>query len=345
MDVRCEKTHGRICFFGASVTAQESGYAKILSNKWRKYSNCSIFGYGGMHLNDAGICYIDRVLEKKPNICFVDWFSTDYNKCDEKTIEYLDTIVYKFTKAKCKLIFLFMQYRNSPDKREFYDFCKKYLSDRKLYYIDIYAETKDIPADELLRDNIHTTEEGSNIYANIVERCYQNIKEDVELPQKVRKTLYTEIKHIDVEREFFRKLTLKGKGEIIGFYLLVGKHSGIVYVTEKNKTVAVNIWDKWCYYNREHFRMSMFIDGIVSISVSNEAFDTTMCKVPIDVTEVKKKLVVYSIYYIGEDLRVMNLGEGKRICHFKYKAPIWYRKKRDGIVKVIKAVIERCEVI
>lgn len=341
MNNRHEKKPGkieRICFFGASVTAQESGYAKVLSDKWKKSSRCYTFGYGGMYPDDAGICYIDKVLEKHPDVCFIDWFSTDYNKCDEKTIEYLDTIVYKFTRAECKLVFLFMQYRNNPDKKAFYDFCTKYLLERKLFYIDIFSETKDIPKDELLRDNIHTTNYGSHIYANIIERDYKSIKDKIVFPINIRETIYTEIKHIDVKREFFERIILKGKGEIIGFNLLVGKHSGIVYISDGNRREMVNIWDKWCYYNRDHFRIRLALDGEVSILISDEGFDTTICKVPIDVSNIKKKLMVHSIYYIGEDLRVMNLKEGKRICYLKYKVPIWWRKCIGKMVKIVKGI-------
>ena len=340
-----EKMNGRqkldkICFFGASVTAQESGYAKVLSDKWKKYSKCYIFGYGGRHLYDAGVCYIDNVLEKKPNICFIDWFSTDYNECDEKTIEYLDTIVYKFTRAECKLVFLFMQYRNNPDKREFYDFCTKYLSDRNLSYIDVWSETKEIPIDELLRDNIHTTKYGSHIYASIIEENFADIKEKIVFPHNVRETVYTNVKHIDIEREFFEKIILKGKGEIIGFNLLVGKHSGIIYIESENKREKINIWDKWCYYNRDHFRINMPVDGTVIITISNELFDTSICKVPIDIRNIEKKLIVHSIYYIGESLEVMNLNEGKKVCQLKYKGPAWVEKKIGKLVKIIKRIKE-----
>ena len=42
-----------ITFFGASITAQNKGYANVLSNKYFVNDKCKIFGFGGMHLNDA----------------------------------------------------------------------------------------------------------------------------------------------------------------------------------------------------------------------------------------------------------------------------------------------------
>ena len=79
-----------ICIFGASVTGQKTGYAAILKKRW---SNTYVYGYGGMHLKDAGIAYIDECLKHKPSVCFIDWFSTGYNVCDQNTIDYLPLCV------------------------------------------------------------------------------------------------------------------------------------------------------------------------------------------------------------------------------------------------------------
>ena len=95
-------------FFGASVTKQKTGYAYILKRLFEKDNyNTHIFGFGGMHLNNAGICMIDQIISKNPKYCFIDLFVTLYDKIDRNTIEYLDTIIYKFSKINCKLIFLF----------------------------------------------------------------------------------------------------------------------------------------------------------------------------------------------------------------------------------------------
>src|SRR5574344_2395817 len=89
--------YSRVAFFGASVTQQNPGYsyetAKLLESKYK------VFGFGGMHLPDAGICFIDKVLKFKPNYVFVDWFSTDYMEQSNKTLSYIDTLLYKFSKA------------------------------------------------------------------------------------------------------------------------------------------------------------------------------------------------------------------------------------------------------
>ena len=89
-----------IAVFGASITQQKTGYAARLNDKLNH--PVRVFGYGGMHLINAGICFIDKVVVESPAYCFVDWFSTAYNEINDDTIQYIDTIVYKFSKIKCK---------------------------------------------------------------------------------------------------------------------------------------------------------------------------------------------------------------------------------------------------
>ena len=55
-----------IAVFGASVTKQKNGYA----TKLHKYFNhpIKVFGYGGMHLNNAAVCFIDEVIAQNHHI-------------------------------------------------------------------------------------------------------------------------------------------------------------------------------------------------------------------------------------------------------------------------------------
>ena len=105
----------KIAFYGASVTQQRNGFvdhfAKLFKAKVLK------FGFGGMHLSDAGICFIDKVVVARPEICFVDWFSTWYMDQDGKFDLYIDAIVEKLQKIDCRVIFLFF-----PQNKDFVTF-------------------------------------------------------------------------------------------------------------------------------------------------------------------------------------------------------------------------------
>lgn len=310
MDVT--KSSFRICFFGASVTQQSTGYAALLKKELNE--NVKIFGFGGMHLKDAGVCYIDDVLEWRPSICFVDWFSTGYKECSKKTEELLDTIIYKFTKASCNLIFLFFPYKNH-ERKEFYQFCRKFLQKRKMAFIDVDEQVRG-DRETILRDSIHTNDYGSRVYAGIIKEFYKKIKDQLVLPTEIYDTKYTKIKSIDVEQEFTKQLLLEGDCEIIGICSLVGPYSGILEVSDENHNYKKNTWDRWCYYIREAFVLEHILKGRMKIEITNDKFDTSICKENIDFSKFEKKLTVRKIYFIGNYLHVINMDEGNRIFCF-----------------------------
>ena len=152
----------RIAAFGASVTQQENGYVDQLAKKLG--SNIKKFGYGGMHLPDAGICFIDTVCNYKPDIVFIDWFSTDYMQQSDRTLQCIDTILYKFSLIKCIVVFLIFPERRTDgrqqEKESFYDFCRKALKERNAYFIDISSKFENSDLSNILRDSIHTTVQG-----------------------------------------------------------------------------------------------------------------------------------------------------------------------------------------
>jgi hypothetical protein len=200
-----------IGFFGASVTAQKNGYAPLLSKKLHEEGiETHIFGYGGNHMDDAGICLIDNVIEKKCDYCFIDFFSTGYTTMNDKTIECLDTIVYKFTKANCKLIFLFLLREDHVNRIHFYNFLKKYLDERNIFYIDINEQLE--YSNEICRDAVHTTDLGSEKYTDVIFEKFKSINSYIEYPSNVVETRYCDkIKTLSVNKSFTNKIILRGK--------------------------------------------------------------------------------------------------------------------------------------
>jgi len=300
-----------ITVFGASLTQQKTGYASYLSSKLNQ--PVKVFGYGGMHLKDAGICFIDKVLEVNPSYCFIDWFSTAYKDTNKETIEYIDTIIHKFTINKCKLIFLFFPRTDDSEREEFYLFCKRYLEKKKIFYIDISLEINHNKLNSILRDIVHTTDYGSSLYASKISKIFKMERENILFPKNIRETKYSYINHIVVEKIFDDTLILNGNCQIIGFYLTVGTHSGIVEVDNGKNIQKYNTWDIWCTYPRKHFSLSFFVKDITKIKILNDEFDTSNCKIDFDFTKVRKKLVIHNIYYIGDYLEVININNGKRI--------------------------------
>ncbi len=300
-----------IAFFGASVTLQKSGYAKVLKDKFD--DNVAIFGYGGMHINNAGICFIDDVLEVKPIFCFIDFFSTVYTEQTDITKEYIDTIIYKFSTNGCKLIFLFFPKKDEP--ASWHLFCKQYLDERGMYYIDLNPKLSHLEKQTYLKDIVHTNAYGSQLYADIIYNEFKIIKDDLIIPENLEATNYTYIKKIDVEQSFDRDVTLKGSGRIIGILNTIGPFSGMIKLQADDKlSEVITIWDEWCYYTRKHFNISFSMGEKAHLTLLSDSFDTNSCKYPLNFEKYKKKIIIHTIYYTGEIIEISNFHNGKDIC-------------------------------
>lgn len=65
-----------ICFLVHLLLARKNGYVKYFKNLTKNIFTVEQHGYGAMHIRDAGVCFLDKALEKKPKYCFLEWFST-----------------------------------------------------------------------------------------------------------------------------------------------------------------------------------------------------------------------------------------------------------------------------
>ena len=320
-----------ITFFGASVTLQKNGYARLLSEKFQ--DEVKIFGYGGMHINNAGICFIDDVLSVNPDYCFVDFFSTVYTLENNKTKEYIDTIIYKFSKANCKLIFLFFpKYYEKLD--EWYTFCKNHLDANNMCYIDVNSKLKKVDKNKYLKDSVHTNNYGSKLYSDIIFEEFRVLKNTLIIPTHINLTSYINIKKLIVEKQFKKEIKLKGSAEIIGMNNTIGPFSGLVEIQIDNKKpYKENIWDEWSYYTRKHFNLSFTTKNKTKIILLNEVFDTSSCKFNLNFEKKVKFFCLHTIYYIG-DLEIENINEAINISQISHKYINLKGKLMYGISKL-----------
>jgi hypothetical protein len=294
--------NNRIALFGASVTEQKNGY-------WRYFADLNQnfyvknFGYGGTHLRDAGICYIDRVLEFRPEYCFIDWFSTGFIRDEnfEQTKDFIDAIVYRFFSNGVKLIFLTFPDRGYL-KEGIYRKINSYLGELGIPVIDLSLSFKNL--DVILRDEIHTSEYGAEQYAKIITEMFLNgIFCSYELPEKYPpKNKYCDIKKIDLSATVFKRISFYGNCEVLGILQSVGPYTGMLSI---NGSQYIN-WDRWCHYEREKIDLRFLVNmGSVSIDVLNNDFDRSSCKYPCN-WRVEKCLKLKTLYYIGEELKVLD---------------------------------------
>jgi hypothetical protein len=294
--------------FGASVTAQKTGYATRLASLFSE--SVRIFGYGGMHLSNAGICYIDRVLAVNPRLCFIDWFSTAYSEVSDRTLIYIDTLIEKFQRINCEVVFLFLPHAGV--KSEFYRFCSEHLASRKVMQIDLRTSLADHPLEYYLRDGVHTNDIGSDLYSKIIFTEYTSKRDEIKRVIPLDPTPYENISSIAVNRSFLDGFALDGNGEIIGMEAEVGPHSGFVRVESDQNSETVNTWDRWCHYCRDHFILNRRITSRTVFTILPDHFDTSECKVRYDFSKVRKELRIRSIYFIGEELQIEALGKNLR---------------------------------
>lgn len=324
-----------IAIYGASVTKQKEGYAKRLKKDLGE--KVKIFAYGGMHLNDAAICFVQDVTKYHPEYCFIDWFSTGYTRTDNATIEYIDTLIYAFSEIGCKIIFLFLPRNNIEERKDYYTFCKAILNEREVHFIDINQELS--PEDELtniLRDAVHTTYYGSNLYSEIIISKFDEIKSDLQILQNISPTKYNNIKKLKVSRTFNNYILLRGNCEILGFYVTVGPHSGLVKISDGKNISIINTWDRYCYYPRNHFVLPITLNGDLRFNVLNDAFDTIGYEGTYDFTNEKKKLIIHGIYFIGQRIKILNIDDSSSINHFLI---LW--QKLMSRLRQLKSKIQR----
>jgi len=291
-----------IAFFGASVTQQKDGYWKYFSDI-NPHFKIQSFGYGSRHLNDAGICYIDMVLEFEPEYCFIDWFSTGYVKYNEDKFdeikEYINTIIYKFYKKNVKLIFLTLP-DMTVDKTNIYRKINDYLRNLNIPVIDISNSFDKI--DPILRDGIHTTQYGSEQYAKIINQIFKDsMFEKLEIPVSYpEKTKYCDVKSVDFNIVIEEKLVMSGPAEVIGISQYIGPYSGVIEIDGK----LYNNWARWCYYEREMVNLKFSVGDVTTIKILDDDFDRSTCKHNAN-WGVKKKLKLITTFYIGNNIQIL----------------------------------------
>jgi|TARA_B110000238_G_scaffold196500_1_gene237386 hypothetical protein len=308
----------RIAFYGASVTRQVNGYWEYFARLNPDFE-VSPFGNGAMHLNDAGICYIDDVIDYEPEICFIDWFSTGYivygRDMNEVTTteqdfqdikQYINTIVYSFLSKNIKLVFLTFPDKSLDsrtgkpvEKEEIYKKINSYIDGLGIPTIDISESFEDLKI--ILRDGIHTTPFGAEQYAKLINEEFKTLYNTIEIPTKYpERNEYCGVKRLELGFDVFNKLVLGGPCKVIGISQSVGPYTGLVDIDG----VVINNWDRWCYYERGMVLMRFDVGELTTINVLEDSFDRSVCEHSADWT-TKKQLKLDTVFYAGEQLKVI----------------------------------------
>jgi hypothetical protein len=262
---------------------------------------------------------IDEIISENPKICFIDWFSTAIIITDYVELcNYLDVIVRKLMLINTKIIFLLFDSLPLDEKRILmYNNIIKYSDEYSIDYLKLYNNEN---VNELLRDNVHTNEQGSLFYATKIYEFYLDLQKSLpccinsdaynsKLYTKIpSENKYFDIKKINVNKIVNKKILLEGYFELIGIYQILGLFSGIVeIIIDDNKKQKCMIWDLWCYYERKNFKIKSDIFAKkIEINILQDSFDYKLCKENVNYDNYEKYMNIIDIYYIG-DLNIIKI--------------------------------------
>jgi len=293
----------KISFFGASITEQKEGYVYQIKNYFNTNKNINIYqnGYGARYITDSGIINIDNVILNEPNYCFLDWFSTLLIDDISNLLIYINTIIYKFTKINCKLIFLFFPRKDmNNDRKKMYNSVQKYLNSINISYLDL-SDIFNNNLEYILKDGIHTNKQGGIEYANRIIEYFNNNLNNINYPSIMPlETKYCNYKKLSFNHIINEYIIFDGDGDIVGFKIIKNKHCGIVDIFNNNIYYkSYNFWDRWCTWTRESLDCSLKINGKVKILLTNKNVDINNESPNIDWSKINKTIEIQELFYIG----------------------------------------------
>ena len=299
-----------IVCFGASVTRQTNGYVDYLSN----FLENEIYkeGYGSMHLKDAGICFLDKIISYKPGYCLIDWFSTSKTDYGNQIIKYLDAITYKLLGNNIEPIFLLFPISIMLETRvEMYNHIREYAKKYKIHIIDIcnISAEENINTTNLLKDYVHTSQYGSVYYAKkialYIKNYVLNIDNKTILPKENK---YSNIKEFVFPIQVNDFIEIEIDDELIGIYQKIGPYSDSVsiYDNEIRLLNTQNIWDVWCHYERETIKIEIFSPGKYLIKLNNNSVNKNNCKKTFNFTDFTKNILNLQKFYFTDNLSIIN---------------------------------------
>lgn len=275
----------RIAFLGASVSAQRDGYASRLHGELVRRTgpaHQAIPAALGATGSLAGAHYMDLLLAgRRPDLCFVEFTTTDvsgYTPPDE-IAPAAEGIVRKLARLGCQPVLLHLVRRDvaitpaHPVVRTWEAVAEHYA----IPSIHVAVALED--AVRLLRDDVHTTPEGSDRLARLIADAVLGplaVGPGLAarpLPPPLRPDAYDRARIEPVQpgwleppararRGRFRlgleylelgageELAFEVSGRLSGAMVVVGPDSGIVEFVEPGSRQRISLFDEHCHYER-----------------------------------------------------------------------------------------------
>jgi len=297
----------KACFFGASVTGQKNSYVDSLRRLMPGHQFVH-FPFGGMSLSDAGICLMDEFLETDAEMHFLEWFSTHTTYEEPILTAYLDAICHRLVARGRKPVFLLFPRKDvNPRRVANYISVRNYAEKYGMRVVDVDARVRfgGLLPERILRDTVHTNQEGSDFYAEAIMDALLLPIPDPTLPPPNK---YISIGCTEFERVVGEVMQIEVEDELVGMLQTVGPYSGKVVIHgEGIAPWDVLVWDCWCHYQRRHFCIPIKGPGHFTVEVSQDTIDKSNCKRVVEDWEQfgPNRLVIHKIFHVG-DCRVVH---------------------------------------
>ena len=259
-------------FFGASVTAQEKShssgevtgfYPHIVEYFKSKPSTWDItrISAGSSHFDTAGYCLLDKVIQLKPDVVFVDWHTTSLEIFNPNLFK---SFLNKLAQSNIYTIFMLL-----PRKSILRDYLLrpniKQTISVKSDMVDVMDFYKLIPAKginiyDILRDECHTNSLGARIYADIILEKLNSIPRRNRVQSKKRMDTIN-VSEFKISDEYIKikeiTMTIKRCTDLMGIHIVldnkIGPFSPIISLKNEDYEIDYSLWDTYCHYTRNNF--------------------------------------------------------------------------------------------
>jgi len=296
-----------ILFYGASVTHQtgKTGFFENLKNDNFIFTRMT---FPSSQFYNAGFYNIPRInnLEKKPEIVFFEWSTTGETEFDSLKLNYF---IKSLIISNILPVFLILP---KKDTFKFNRHCDEQLynisSNAKVPLLDLRDILISNNIDEVLRDNVHTTEIGAKLYAERIDQFLTTFlfyeSKNIQLEEVVDFNIATHDLNCTItEGQSLSFLFTSSQHSEIAISHTIGPYSPVLeYVSGGNLISKTSVFDPWCYYERDNFTtlvpnniFKKISSNSLAIKISLDLPDFSITKTG-EVFDMPRKLNVKSIF-------------------------------------------------
>ena len=279
-----------LLFFGASVTAQSfnrktnqiSGYVNSLEKRLSDSVIIDRLTYGSCQFRVMGKLPLEKIISSRPDFLIVEWMTTSEKEIDPEQIIYSTSLLRKHGIG---VIWLILPRQDGDKYIDKYELLRS-LSPQ-ITILDIESKIGINQLSTILRDVVHTNNDGAELYAQMIEEqlpltiekesmVVNNIisKQDKfnlksSLTQGEKSLLYREVP-LSFELKPSEQLEIYvSNSDAIGFWCQTNPTSPILSIYVDNELWKnISVVDRWSHYKRNILKPFIKTKDCHSVTIS-----------------------------------------------------------------------------